>query len=1224
MTVPQISVVVPFYDIEDLLGDCLQSIATQTFADLEVIMVDDGSTDGSAAVAQRMVAADPRFKLIRVPNGGPGYARNRGVEQASGEFLAFVDADDMLPSHAFEKLHDTLVKSGSDFVSGNVLRIGPSGVHQSALHAKAIKGYRIGTHISKMPQLLYDISVWNKLFRKAFWERADLTIPEGMVWEDLQIMTKAHVLAKAVDVIPDPIYYWRERGKGALSITQSRTDISNFRDRITALLAIDAFLAAHASAKLLRQHQHKALVNDLWLYVCDLYRTSDSYRAEFVELAGRYLDQVDKRVIAKLPSTHKLAYYLVRQRALDRLIEFNRWQFGQPVRTIPVLRKHGRLRADLPFLGDRSANVPVRVYRPYWRELDPYVRVEGLNWRGNRLVVTGCAYVPSIDITKRRHTSKFVVLLPRAGRRPPIVLRARSVRHPDATAWSNQERYSYEWAGFECGISSRWFRVGKRWLTGDWDAFVLVRGRGVWRPARLHTPVSGPAERPEYLEVAPGMRFGAHWVGRQLHIGVIRTPAVLRGCDQRGGQLTVEVDVDPAVLAAAADIVLAWSKGAATRRFPAAIERRDGGPARLRATVPVHRLAAVGEDTGEIAGAGDPGEPAAGEDPDVDAAAEDSGAAAAAGDPGENAAAEDPGAAAVAADGDLTQWDIYVQPADRPRIAVAFPAGLAEFRYPSGERELAVQRTSDGNAAVVQGGMRPVIDEDTWRPDGRLTLRGSFPAPESSTHEVVLRRRGSSDRHIVPLSRDGERFSIDIDVAGMPSFGQPLPLRDGRWDIFVRRTGAAHGELVSPGYDHARLRQVTGANVSLPPKDYKFTTSGYDAPMIVVKPALKLSEAGRFQRKLLRSAYYPLQQKLPLRDSVFFISWKGKQCGDNPLGIAAELRRRGDEREHIWAVNDWSVRAPDKARLVLRGTEDYYEALARSRYIIANDDMEAAFRKRDGQVYVQTWHGTPLKKIGFDIERPQFISGTSYFEQLASDVAKWDLLLSPNPFSTGIMRRAFRYEGEICDSGYPRNDVLCSGDAAQVAATVRRRLGLPDGKRVVLYAPTWRDNQYYASGRYRFDFRLDLERAWQELGDEHVVLFRGHHHMADDVPEGRPGFAFNVTAYPDISELFLVSDVLVTDYSSVMFDFAATGRPMLFFTYDLDQYRDNLRGFYFDFEAEAPGPQLATSDEVLAAIGNIDSAAGQHRAAYRKFTEKFCPLDDGKAGSRVCDRVFGG
>ena len=114
-----------------------------------------------------------------------------------------------------------------------------------------------------------------------------------------------------------------------------------------------------------------------------------------------------------------------------------------------------------------------------------------------------------------------------------------------------------------------------------------------------------------------------------------------------------------------------------------------------------------------------------------------------------------------------------------------------------------------------------------------------------------------------------------------------------------------------------------------------------------------------------------------------------------------------------------------------------------------------------------------------------------------------------------------------------------------------------------------------------------------------------------------------MTRYPDISELFLVSDVLVTDYSSVMFDFAPTGKPMLFFTYDLEQYRDNLRGFYFDFEAEAPGPLLATSDEVIAAIGDIRAVAAGHRAAYAAFTAKFCPLDDGKASARACDRIFG-
>ena len=383
MTAPLISVVVPFYNNEDLLEDCLRSIARQTHANLEVIMVDDGSTDGSAEIARRRAESDPRFILIRVPNGGPGFSRNRGIEQATGEFLAFVDADDMLPSHALEVMLHTLQESGSDFVSGGVERVGPMGVTPSGMHARAIKARRIGTHISRSPELFWDVSVWNKLFRKSFWDASKLSFPEVRAWEDLQAMTRAHVLAKAVDVIPDTIYYWRERGKGALSITQSRTDIGNLRDRITALSNIDSFLRERASARLLREHQRKALVNDLWLYVCDLSRTSAEYQAEFIELGRKYLGQVGRRVLAKLPSTHKLAYHLIKAGRLEQLLEFNAWQAEQPIKTTPMVRRHGRIRADLPFWAERrSLKIPDWVYRPYWRELDPFVKIENLEWDG--------------------------------------------------------------------------------------------------------------------------------------------------------------------------------------------------------------------------------------------------------------------------------------------------------------------------------------------------------------------------------------------------------------------------------------------------------------------------------------------------------------------------------------------------------------------------------------------------------------------------------------------------------------------------------------------------------------------------------------------------------------------------------------------------------------------------------------------------------------------------
>ena len=437
MTTPRISVVVAFFNNEDDLGDCLDSIAAQTFADLEVIMVDDASSDHSAEIARAKAAADPRFTLLQPEHGGPGGARNRGVERARGEYLAFVDGDDVLPANAYELLLHALERSGSDFVSGAVYRVGPNGISPSALHSLAIKGRQTGTHVTRTPRLLYDVSVWNKLFRRSFWDAHQLSYPEGVVWEDLRLMTKAHVLARAVDVIPDTVYYWRERAHGRLSITQSRASVANLRDRMTAMNDIDQFIAAHSpghsTGALLRAHQRKALKNDLWLYVQDLHKVTDAYRAEFTDLVNGYLDHVGRRVLRSLPAPHKLAYHLVRIRAMPQLAELAAWMVEQPVRQVPVVRRRGRLRADLPFREDAPVPIPSRVFRPHWRDLDPSMHVDDIGWDQDRLVVTGRANVPSIDIPRRRNTSKIVVLRP-AGpgiRRLPVVLPVRSFLHPE-------------------------------------------------------------------------------------------------------------------------------------------------------------------------------------------------------------------------------------------------------------------------------------------------------------------------------------------------------------------------------------------------------------------------------------------------------------------------------------------------------------------------------------------------------------------------------------------------------------------------------------------------------------------------------------------------------------------------------------------------------------------------------------------------------------------------
>ena len=352
-----------------------------------------------------------------------------------------------------------------------------------------------------------------------------------------------------------------------------------------------------------------------------------------------------------------------------------------------------------------------------------------------------------------------------------------------------------------------------------------------------------------------------------------------------------------------------------------------------------------------------------------------------------------------------------------------------------------------------------------------------------------------------------------------------------------------------------------------------------------------------------------------MNPSVLFTSWHGRYYSDSPRAISEELWRRRAPLEHVWVVGEQTGPVPEWVTTVPRGSAAHRAALESARYIVANDVVHDRFEKAPGTVYLQTWHGTPLKRIALDVARPAFSDADTYPAELAHDVARWDVLLSPNRFSTDVLRGALGYRGEVLETGYPRNDLLLSPERDAIRAAVRERLGLPPETRAVLYMPTWRDDR-------EFTLELDVERAAAALAPDDVLLVRAHW-LAGAAGEIRRGTVRDVTAFQDVRELYLAADVLVTDYSSAMFDFAVTGRPMLFYTYDLDHYRDVLRGFYWDFEREAPGPLLHTTSEVVDALRDLDAVVARHRAAYQAFTERFCHLDDGRASARVVEAVFG-
>lgn len=379
------------------------------------------------------------------------------------------------------------------------------------------------------------------------------------------------------------------------------------------------------------------------------------------------------------------------------------------------------------------------------------------------------------------------------------------------------------------------------------------------------------------------------------------------------------------------------------------------------------------------------------------------------------------------------------------------------------------------------------------------------------------------------------------------------------------------------------------------------------------------------KRELPKFLYRKLFLKTSVKDNwVFCESFFGKSYSDSPKYVYEYMQKNHPgEYKYIWVIENKKTVVPYKHTKVKRFSIRYCYYLARCKYYIFNSRQPVWIKKRKGNVFLQTWHGTPLKRLVFDLE--DINSATPrYKKETYRQSRSWDYLIAANQYSSDIFKRCFIYNKTMLETGYPRNDIMHWDNKDEIAAGLKDKLGIPKGKKTILYAPTWRDDEYYTKGQYKFSLKLDLQLMKKELGHEYVLLLRTHYFIADSIDvTGLEDFAFNFSNYDDISELYLISDYLITDYSSVFFDYANLKRPMLFFTYDLEKYRDVLRGFYIDIEEELPGPLLFTTEEIIEAVRNMDEITDKYKEKYDVFYEKFCGWEDGHASRKVANAVFG-
>ncbi|GAA2897427.1 hypothetical protein GCM10010517_62490 [Streptosporangium fragile] len=889
-------------------------------------------------------------------------------------------------------------------------------------------------------------------------------------------------------------------------------------------------------------------------------------RREFLTLVKPYLAGVDPRVKRDLPVARRLAFHLVDRREIDELAEGDALQklvtaAAEPSRRV---RKNMRWYADLPLQDE----IPEPLYRLRRADLIPVTQIDEISWSGGRLHVTGHAYLAGLSVRSRRFNRATVVL---RGPRwlPPVRMRTRRIFRPEATHGAQEVGCNYDWSGFTAELGPwplRWrsavravVRGGKRLLrrreivqdTTTWRAEIVIWSRGARAVGLLRGPSVGRTERPAGLDLGRGWWIRPVWTSdRALQVVLQPTRAELTGVQLDGERLLVEV----------------FLPGKEATRGHA---RLDG-----------HRIAA---DFTPVEGGTTVVVP-------------------------------------LAVSSLLQERDggrLWIEPKGDPAASVMI-GKARESRTVIDDREIAVLRDRRDRVSVSAHRIHPIITAVAWDDQGTLTLQGTYPG--SGAAELTLKHRAGMI-HAVPLEREGSRFTVRFAPAAMPRFGDTAPLSSGTWSMAVRDPAK---KILPVRVDHAALDTLDEETKIRDGREYRLISTRFDVPVLSVAEHLPDDEKGAGGLYALRRGFYPAERTRELTDTTVYVAYDGRQYEGNVRAVYEERVRRGDDREHIWVVKDGAFTPPGSAELgfgpdvrptVIRaGSREHYAALARSRYVVTNGFLPQWFRAREDQMVVQTWHGSPLKRMGNDLPHMSRDPRPPAWHRQAVEVRGWDLLLSQSPWATSVLRKAFGYRGEVLESGYPRNDVLLAPEREETAARVRARLGIARGARVVLYAPTYRDYD-----RKNASIRIDLAEARRVLGPGHEFLIRGHSMQA--APNVPAGLGRDVTAYPDIADLLLIADVLITDYSSVMFDFAVTSRPILLFTHDLQRY-SSKRGLYLDLAAEAPGPLLSTGAEVIKALRSIDEVAAAHAERYERFQRTYAPRDDGKATRRLVDHVF--
>ncbi len=1134
-----ISVIVPIYNVEEYLEECLDSLNNQTKDNIEVLLIDDGSTDSSGEIAQEYAKIHDGFFYHRKENGGLGNTRNYGVKIARGKYITFIDSDDIIDADLYEKMFIRAEKNNSEITICNVLRFDSGKYWKSGLHSIIFREIEDNTNISKSPILINDTISCNKLVLRSFYLENNFEFPENILYEDIVVTIPMHIRAKNVSVVESSYYYWRVRDGASKSITQNAQSLRNVTDRIKILRMLDKFFEDNnVDDKLQRAQQKKALEVDLLIFINSIKAMDEKTALTMLDMVNEYIDDaIDPSLFEELSLINQQKYAYAREKNIDKLIEIREYQ-NNGYFNAAVEEKDGRFIAALPddlfTIESRDITDELKISEPK-RNITEFLMEKG------RIDFSTYMYTHRLNISESSQ-QKITAFLENeiTGFLTPITItpiESKDITKRYGTAFDTHTNitsyYNYDSACFKVTVDLNSIDVNEQNI-GYNRILIKYENRNANGFFRLNAT--------RVLGTENGIVFGDNYAEvfydplKEVRILLSNNNCFVDSAKTEQGNVVIALENKAASLYAVnengerADFDTADSV-----HFTCSFDKVNFG-----------RLYYVYVNDGKP----------------------------------------------------LLCRERSTVIDDKNDTSIVFMANVNHCVRFNLMNSVTFLKNMKKNGNTVK------METSHSNADGKLSgvkLARLYVNDEISGVRTVLAR--------ADVRNNGKELLCSFSVS-LASRAVNKNLYASVRDMYVsyeNENGIVLADLI---YSEKFFK----SDVTLETAMFSCYRAFEGNIILRCSRLWKKDENTIQKRKSLTAENYPKYRQEPInpRQIVFESMW-GNKYSCNPQYLYEYIDKHYPEYECIWSLNDERIPIKGRGIRVRRGSQEYYHYLATAKYFINNVNFETEYVKRDGQIEIQTMHGTPLKTLGYDVKDE--LNSKILQEDFARKINRWNYLVVQGRFMEEKSKPIYHYDKAILRTGYPRTDVLFDRGKDKIDS-IKAKINLPLDKKIILYTPTWRV-------RNKFDMQLDLEKMREKLGDDYIILIRIHYFASSGytIPADNK-FIYDFNAYRSVEDLYLISDILITDYSSVMFDYALLDKPMLFFTYDLENYRDNLRGIYVDIENEAPGPLLFNTDEVISAIENIDTQMEECKDKIAAFKEKYLNYENGNSCKEIVDAVI--